>query len=182
MITRYNLIKHMPRKTQNMTRAKYMTKIPLAMHLIAIAIWISFSTTALSGQHKPDTPRFTHDRQGVVTDNHTGLQWYYFCPDKGGLDWFEAESWVRNLMVSGGGWRMPTRSELAGLGTKKSEGCHLDPDFIGEQLFFSCAAVWSGFIRDSSTVWFFDFVTGKEGYNHPHASTGIESYAVRSRR
>lgn len=53
---------------------------------------------------------------GIVKDTKTGLEWY-MGPDED-TDWNEARSWVRNLKVGGGGWRMPTIKQLTGLWKK----------------------------------------------------------------
>jgi hypothetical protein len=50
---------------------------------------------------------------GIVEDRMTGLEWKA-GPDKDNT-WDEARSWVQRLNVDGGGWRMPTMDELAGL-------------------------------------------------------------------
>ena len=50
---------------------------------------------------------------GIVRDTGTGLEWKV-GPDRK-TDWNEAKSWVQNLNLDGGGWRMPTIVELEGL-------------------------------------------------------------------
>ena len=50
---------------------------------------------------------------GIVKDTNTGLEWKA-GPDKN-TTWDEARSWVESLSLDGGGWRMPTMGELAGL-------------------------------------------------------------------
>ena len=47
---------------------------------------------------------------GVVYDRDSALEWYA-GPDKS-MRWADARRWVAELGVDGGGWRMPTRSEL----------------------------------------------------------------------
>ncbi|MBC8434183.1 MAG: caspase family protein [Desulfobacterales bacterium] len=47
---------------------------------------------------------------GIVGDIETGLEWKV-GPDRA-TTWDEARSWVQNLGLDGGGWRMPTMDEL----------------------------------------------------------------------
>jgi hypothetical protein len=52
-------------------------------------------------------------RQGLIDDPSNGLQWVRAL-DKP-MTWNEANDYVHSLSVAGGGWRLPTRSELSGL-------------------------------------------------------------------
>ena len=54
--------------------------------------------------------RFSKNQKGMIVDAEKGHEWYV-GPDKD-TNWNEAKHWVENLNVDGGGWRMPTRSEL----------------------------------------------------------------------
>lgn len=49
---------------------------------------------------------------GIVKDSNTGLEWKV-GPDRD-TDWNEARSWVQDLNLDGGGWRMPTMDEVQG--------------------------------------------------------------------
>jgi len=121
------------------------------------------------------------DSQDIITDKKTGLQWKISGESgtTGGSTWSEAQSWVQSLSVGGGGWRMPTISELAGLSAEHSVGCHLEL-IIRQSL--NCPWVWSGEIRDSSSARTFHFTTGWESltdrdFRHPL----VRVLAVRSR-
>ncbi len=57
--------------------------------------------------------RFSADDKRVVIDKKTDLEWFV-GPDRN-TTWDEANHWVKNLSVDGGGWRMPTRDELKNL-------------------------------------------------------------------
>lgn len=52
-------------------------------------------------------------KSGVVLDTESGLEWYA-GPDEH-TEAFAARSWVKNLKISGGGWRMPKMAELENL-------------------------------------------------------------------
>jgi len=80
---------------------------------------------------------------------------------------------------------MLTRSELAGLSARQSDGCYLETIFSYKN---RCIWVWSGEIRDSSSAWCFDFGGGEEGWSGRDdgwlgrdLSNGTRAFAVRSR-
>ena len=105
---------------------------------------------------------------GIIYDSQTSLEWYV-GPDKD-TSWYEAKSWVENLTIGGGGWRMPTREELKGL--------HMNPAFKTTGW-----SVWSGEKKGSSAAWGFNFNNGNENWNtRSHSYYGGRGFAVRSRR
>jgi hypothetical protein len=62
---------------------------------------------------KPLVIRFTLSKAGVITDSKTGLQW---VPANGqAMNHYQAEGYVKNLNLDGGGWRLPTIAELSQL-------------------------------------------------------------------
>ncbi len=62
---------------------------------------------------------------GVVHDTRTGLEWFS-GPDKN-TNWKTAKSWVENLDIAGGAWRMPTSDELGTLFKKGSGSNNMTP-------------------------------------------------------
>ncbi len=50
---------------------------------------------------------------GILYDTETNLEWVA-GPDKG-TTWSEAKSWVSNLSLDGGGWRIPEKEEVKNL-------------------------------------------------------------------
>ncbi|NVM22642.1 MAG: DUF1566 domain-containing protein, partial [Desulfobacterales bacterium] len=113
---------------------------------------------------------------GVVRDTKTGLEWYA-GPDKN-TNWNEAKSWVENLTVDGGGWRMPTRKELRSLYEKVAGTRNMTP-----LLKTTGWWVWSGETKGSSSAWFFYFRNGFENWSYRSTSyDGLRAFAVRSRR
>jgi len=129
------------------------------------------SSSALSS-----SGRFSKDGQGIIKDKQTGLQWY--MGPESNTTWSQAQSWVQSQSVGGGGWRMPTRSELAGLSAKQSDGCYLESIFSYKD---RCICVWSGEIRDSSSAWAFYFHSGKETWHFREGILSLRAFAVRSR-
>ena len=57
--------------------------------------------------------RFIKYENGIIHDDLTGLEWVV-GPDRD-MNWNEANSWARNLKISGKSWRLPTVYELTNL-------------------------------------------------------------------
>ena len=111
---------------------------------------------------------------GIIYDPKSGLEWYV-GPDRD-INWDEAQSWTSSLKVGGGGWRMPTWSELqnlyrAGLGPR-----NMDPAFKTTGWW-----VWSGQRRGSVDAWCFYFQFGCEYWLDRKISGYFRVFAVRSR-
>jgi hypothetical protein len=120
----------------------------------------------------PLVVRFTSNKDGVITDNKTGLQW---APDPGqAMNWDQATQYAQNLRLGGfSDWRLPTRVELRELGKGGT-----DPAFKLKGDWG-----WSSELRDSSTAWHVNFSSGQEywGFRY-HSDYTPRALAVRSRR
>ncbi|MBW1988807.1 MAG: DUF1566 domain-containing protein [Deltaproteobacteria bacterium] len=86
-------------------------------------VTVTVRTTASTGPEgqtvvleKPLVIRFSKDRRGILFDSKTYLEWVA-GPDQD-TTWEEARSWVQELSLAGGGWRMPTMEELKSLFVK----------------------------------------------------------------
>jgi hypothetical protein len=105
----------------------------------------------------------------IIRDTMTGLEWLENPYQD--MTWCEAKEWVQSL---GGRWRMPTFVELRGLsdaaGSMNSYGAFV---LISE-------FVWSGEMRDSSSVWVVLFPGGPVLSRDPSDARGIRAIAVRS--
>ncbi len=116
---------------------------------------------------------------GIVYDKKTGLEWIA-GPDRD-TTWYEAESWVENLNVAGGGWRMPTRAELKTLYQKGVGTRNMTP-----LLKTTGWWVWSGETKSSSSAWRFNFYNGDDPWfwraREDYSYYGIRGFAVRSQR
>ena len=111
----------------------------------------------------------------LVLDTKTALEWIA-GPDKA-TGWYEAKSWVTNLTVAGGGWRMPTRKELKTLYKKGAGQRNMTP-----LLKTTGWWVWSLETKDSLSAWGFSFSSGLE-YWYPQGPSFISrGFAVRSRK
>jgi len=152
--------------------------------------------------------RFTKYSSGVFVDSSSGLEWYA-SPNED-YTWTRAANWISSLDVADGGWRMPTRSELAGLKADRfrcpqknhrcteidSEGECIKTEYDGKIRTYDCyrpgvidwplvcGFVWSGEARDSTTMWLFGFYGGGvESWNGPDESNGDgRVVAVRAHR
>ena len=113
--------------------------------------------------------------KGIVLDTNTGLAWVA-GPDRN-TTWNEARSWVNNLTVGGGGWRMPTRKELKTL-YQKGAGTRNMTSLLKTTGWW----VWSGETKGSSAAWGFSFSLGGELWNFRSDSSSYRGFAVRSRR
>ena len=116
--------------------------------------------------------RYTKDRDGVITDNRTGLQWY-MGPDRE-TNWYDAKKWMEGLNVAGGGWRMPSRSELRGLYQKDKGSRNVDPIFQTSGWW-----VWLREANGASDAWDFHFADGGEGWGTRPSGYGLGVFAVR---
>lgn len=124
--------------------------------------------------------RFEKLASGVVRDTQNGIDWYA-GPDKN-TDWEDAKSWVAYLMVDGGGWRMPTRSELKSLYQKG-----IGPRNITSLLETTGWWIWSGETGYNNTlitsgIWALDLSDGRELLDRRSNSIYKRAFAVRSRK
>ena len=117
--------------------------------------------------------------KGIVLDTNTGLAWLA-GPDRN-TTWNEANTWVANLTVSGGGWRMPTGKELETL-YQKGAGTRNRTRLLKTTAWF----VWSCETKaDSSWALFFNFRNGciqRWGSTSSSRYGSPRGFAVRSRR
>ena len=111
---------------------------------------------------------------GVVKDTNTGLEWKA-GPNKD-TDWNEAKSWVQSLNLDGGGWRMPTVGELAGLYKDGAGSRNMTP-----LLKTTGWGVWSGETQGSSDARYFHFYYGNRYWSDRINSNNVRAFAVRSR-
>ena len=121
----------------------------------------------------PMVIRFTLSSEGVITDSQTGLEWVV-GPDRD-TNYAQAEQWVAGCNVAGGGWRMPTRQELATLYQQGRGERNMDPAFKTTGWW-----VWAE-PRDSSSAWDFNFPDGRGDWDARDYSRNHRVFAMRSR-
>jgi hypothetical protein len=117
--------------------------------------------------------RMTVSSDGVIADTQSGLEWLV-GPDRD-TNYAQAEQWVAGCNVAGGGWRMPTRQELATLYQKGIGARNMDPAFKTTSTW-----VWAE-PRDSSSAWRFNFYNGREDWGYRTYWHSYRVFAVRSR-
>ena len=111
------------------------------------------------------------DTKEVVRDNVTGLEWQDdTAAATVGKFWADAEPYCTSLPLDGGGWRLPTRSELVGIADYGRVDPAIDPVFLHTA---ASDSYWSSttFASSTSVAWIVDFYDGNqdgyyETYNH----------------
>lgn len=121
---------------------------------------------------KMSSKRATNSESGSEKpkDTKPGLEWVA-GPDRD-TTWDQARSWVQNLSVDGGGWRMPTLEELKTLYQK------------GDTFLLSNTTgryVWSISPR-GSYMWLFSFRYGVDKWDNPEQSRDYRAFAVRTKK
>lgn len=121
-----------------------------------------------------DNTRFTL-KNVVIYDSKLGLEW---VPFKGqNMNHYQAEKYVKNLSLAGGGWRLPTREELKSLYDNTKPG-NIDPIFNIDGTW-----VWTSELANASNAWILYFNDGDEyDYARDGSSGNYRVLAVRSRR
>lgn len=113
---------------------------------------------------------------GVVCHENMGLEWYA-GPDKD-TSVKEVESWVENLTVDGGGWRMPTQEEIESLYEEGAGKRNMTP-LLKTTGWIIC----SGEAKSSSMTYVFNFHKGRISlWSSAGASDGLRGFAVRSHK
>jgi hypothetical protein len=95
--------------------------------------------------------RFTLSSDGIIMDSQLGLQWVPATDQS--MNWFQAQNYAQNLSLGGGGWRMPTRSELKSIYNETMKG-GADPTF-----HINGNWVWASETQDDR-AWGFHFSGG----------------------
>jgi hypothetical protein len=133
-------------------------------------------TTMLRGNVVLKFSPFKKGSDGVVADPRTGLQW---APsNKQSMNHYQAEEYVKNLSLAGGGWRLPTTAELKELYNTGKTGCGC------AEIIDATTYVWSGescikeYSRPGPHARDFYFLTGDADCGH--GDNNIRVLAVRS--
>ena len=140
--------------------------------LLACLLLLSYAAVI----HAGDDTRFTL-KDGIIEDSLLGLQWGP-APDRE-MTHYEAQDYVQNLKVAGGGWRLPTRAELRSLYDASKPG-------LADPLFkVSGKLIWTSEVdADPTLAWYFNFYSGGEykDTRRPCCNFYFYGIAVRSRR
>ena len=142
--------------------------------LFATLLIASLSNAADKAKIVAKDGQYVSYENGIVYDEKTKLEWFV-GPDRD-TDWNQAKSWVENLTVDGGGWRMPTREELNTLYQIRA-GSRKMTSLLKTTGWY----IWSGETKDSSSAWYFDFKESWEPRSLRTFFINMRGFAVRSR-
>jgi len=151
-----------------------MKRINITLVSLFLVLFLCLSFTLAAQKEVGRDGVYEAYANGIVRDTKTGLEWKV-GPDKD-TDWNEARSWVQNLNLDGGGWRMPTTDELITLYKKGAGSRNMTP-----LLKTTGWHVWSGETKGSSHAWFFHFYDGYGHWIPRDLSYNARAFAVRSR-
>lgn len=134
-----------------------------------------FSQPASKEKHaasdmNPKGPNHLKSGSEGVKNPKPSLEWIA-GPDRD-TTWDQARSWVQNLSVDGGGWRMPAIKELKTL--HQNGDTFLLSNTTGRW-------VWSTSAK-GSFVWLFSFRYGIDKWDSPGQFKHYRAFAVRSRK
>jgi hypothetical protein len=127
--------------------------------ILVLVCLVLFLGTFISAGYVAAAERFVNNNDGTVTDTQTNLMW----ADKdnsSNINWYAAQSYCEGY--SGGGktgWRMPTIDELGQLYNSGAFGNAI-------QRTSAYGQVWSANTSSNSAAAFFNFSTGKSGYDY----------------
>ncbi len=143
-------------------------------------LYLILSITLLAGISSAEPEEVERDGSfilydnGVVYDSKTKLEWFA-APDED-INWLDTLSWMKNLTVAGGGWRMPTKNELKTL-YKKGKGRHnITPLFKTTGWW-----IWSDEMFSQWKPWSFYLKEGRAHGGYPSNSGYSRGFAVRLR-
>ncbi len=153
-----------------------MKPVRFSMLLIVVALTAMLrATPCLSDEIVARDRNLVKYATGIVYDTSSGLEWY--AGGDQGVSWDEARDWVAGLGVFGGGWRMPSRSELDAL-SRIGDGVSNITPLLRNSGYW----IWAGKTRTTSSRWVFSFSYGGEGWSGQAPADGGRVLAVRLRK
>ena len=109
----------------------------------------------------------------MIKDAQTGLEWL-LGPNLP-TDYQQAVDFVKTCQVAGGGWRLPTRQELAGL-YAQGQG----PRKLNAAFYTTGSWVWAE-AKDEASWWAFSLQDGSQAAHDQYAYIGDHRvFAVRA--
>jgi len=153
-----------------------MKRINITLVSLFAVLFLCLSFTLAAQKEVARDGVYVAYANGIVRDTKTGLEWKV-GPDRN-MTWEQASSWVKNLDLDGGGWRMPTTDELEGLYNRGVGSRNMTP-----LLKTTGWWVWSGETKGSSDARYFGFGNGGGGrfWYYRDGSYDGRVFAVRSR-
>jgi hypothetical protein len=153
-------------------RMKKLTEATFILLLVMTPLFIVLTRAEIRAES-----RFETFVSGTVRDTKSGLDWYA-GPDKN-TSWDEAKSWTENLRIYGGGWRMPTRSELKSLYQKGAGSRNMTPLIRNTGWFVWSGDAGTGQAGGDGKAWVIDFEDGRELLEKRDSSNYKRALAVR---
>ncbi len=95
--------------------------------------------------------QFSKSKDGVITDSKTGLAWVV-GPDRD-MNYAQAKKWSASCKVAGGGWRLPTRSEISTVFRPSDDNKTLVPVFGTNGIFFWTEQWMDGLYLGKGGIW-----------------------------
>jgi hypothetical protein len=139
----------------------------------AIALLAASMGLAEPASAKPSLGRFeVQANAGLVVDTATKLTWERSVT-LGSYGWAAAKGYCSGLSLAGGGWRLPTLSEIEGLVDRRTGNPAIDPTAFPNT---PAVAFWSStvYVGTPDNAWRVSFDDG-------HASTGKTLEVLRVR-
>ncbi len=141
--------------------------------LFATLLVASFSDAADKAKIIAEDDQYVSYENGIVYDKKANIEWVA-GPDSD-TGWHEAGSWIRNLNVDGGGWRLPTRAEVKTLYKEGAGSNNINP-------VFKTTGWWVWFTeKEGAWAWQFRDNFGREWWFGESPSNGSRIFAVRPR-
>ena len=151
-----------------------MKRINIALVSLFLVHFLCLSFTLATQKEVGRDGVYVAYANGIVRDTKTGLEWKA-GPDKN-TNWEQVRSWVQNLNLDGGGWRMPTTDELRTLYKKDAGSRNMTPLLKTTGWY-----VWSGETKGSSVARYLGFHAGNRAWHNRLDSHNLRGFAVRSR-
>jgi hypothetical protein len=143
--------------------------------LVGLLVWSWASTPVIAEEVIARDESLVKFDTGLVHDTASGLDWFA-GPDRG-MGWEEARSWVSDLDVLGGGWRMPSPGELDTL-FRVGDGVRNITHLIDNTGYW----LWAGQVEKTAARWLFNFSYGGEGWSGQPPADGGRAIAVREHK
>ncbi|MCK5097148.1 MAG: caspase family protein [Desulfobacteraceae bacterium] len=116
---------------------------------------------------------FVKYENNIIYNEKAGLEWLV-GPDKD-ISWKKAKLWAVNLKLEGGGWRLPTKSELMGLSDEEDMFNHTNSLFKTQGWF-----VWSEKENSLSQAWKYNLKFGSGEWGFRSHSLFTRVFVIRS--
>jgi hypothetical protein len=153
-----------------------MKRINIALVSLFLVHFLCLSFTLATEKEVGRDGVYVAYANGIVWDTKTGLEWKT-GPDKN-TNWNQVRSWVQNLNLDGGGWRMPTTDELKTLYKIGAGSRNMTP-----LLKTTGRYVWSGETKEGySLAKYVGFHAGDWVWHNRLDSHNLRGFAVRSRK